>query len=180
MVTYSADKNSRDSFEFNIFDRFVQISNITICPIVDFRIDYVLDGVSGDNVTNNLTFFSVDSAGKFIIKDFGTAYTNFQVWVSVYNTMIWGDGNGIDGYLLDITILDDEPSYVPSFVPVFSKSLESDVFINLASTDTFITYSLPEAFSVTDATQTVTVTVNDMESFMVYDTETNSIQVDVS
>ena len=115
----------------------------------------------------------------FTVKDFGTAYANYQIWVSVNNTMLWGDGNSLPGYLLEITIEDLDP-YVPSFKPVFSEALESDVFVNLASTDQYITYFLPTAFAVTDSEQTVTVTVNDIESFMLYDPETNSIQVDVS
>ena len=179
VITYLSSKNARNSFEFSIFDRFVQIGNSTICPFVDFRIDYVLNGVNGDNVTDNSTYFSVDSSGKFTIKDFSTAYTRYQVWVSVFNTMLWGDCNSIPGYLLEITIEDLDP-FIPKFQPVFSEELESEVFINLASTEQFITYQLPEAFAVTDSTQTVTVTVNDIESFMLYDTETNTIQVDVS
>ena len=106
-------------------------------------------------MTNNASLFSVDSSGIFTIEDFGTAYANYQVWVSVFNTMLWGNGNCfpeecIPGYLLEITIEDLDP-FIPAFAPVFAEAIEADVFVNLASSDQFITYFLPTAFAVTDS-----------------------------
>lgn len=122
------------------------------------------------------------SNGIFTVKTLSNAITNYQVWVSVFNTMIWGNGDTAAvpiGYLLDISIISLDP-YVPPFSPVFSEELATDVFINLSESSDFVTYQLPSAYQVADDKQTITVTVNDMESFMTYNPIDNTIVVDVS
>lgn len=93
--------------------------------------------------------------------------------------MIWGNGNGIVGYLLDITIIDNDP-YVPPFAPIFSEALVTDVYINVADTTNTVSYKLPDAYQVADTSQIVTVTVNNMESFMTFNPATGMIEIDVS
>jgi hypothetical protein len=68
IVSYSELQKATTFYTFNLFDRFVQIGNSTICPFSDFRIDYVLAGLTGNNVTNNNTFFRINSAGEFTIR----------------------------------------------------------------------------------------------------------------
>jgi hypothetical protein len=136
IIVYSEYLLALKTFSFNITDRFEHTGNSSICLITDYRIDYVLVEQSGFNFTTNASYFSVDSDGIFTIKKYDAVITNLQVWISVWNTKIWGDGGGSVGYLLDISILDTDP-YLPSFSPVFSTTLISDVFINLSeSSDT--------------------------------------------
>lgn len=93
--------------------------------------------------------------------------------------MIWGNGNGAVGYLLDITIVETNP-YVPPFSPIFSTAIATDVFINLSKSSDFVTYQLPSAYNVVDETKKITVTVNNMKSFMTYNSADNTIVIDVS
>jgi hypothetical protein len=80
----------------------------------------VLDGKS--NITNNASYYSINPFGDFTIKKFDTPYTNYKVWVSVFNSFIWGDGAGAAGYLIDVTIVETDV-YVPPFTPEFTTEL---------------------------------------------------------
>jgi hypothetical protein len=76
----------------NVSDRFLHIGDDRWCPITNFRIDVGYEGITTRELLLKDTIlrrYNISSSGIFSIIYFDAYYYHCELYVSVFNSLIW-------------------------------------------------------------------------------------------
>ena len=176
MIHYNGDiSDGLPLFDIELFTVFQQTANQLYCGFTNFRIDSVVNNITGAEVANQDRLYKIFNNGTFRILDFSSTYSNYSISISVFNNDTsfgmaspdaaskWSNGT-TNSPLIDVSLYSSINQWTPPNAPVFTE-FESVVYIDvgLSNNEDLVQVDLSNVLSMADLSYEVSVSVPSYE-----------------